>query len=93
MKNSTMKSQSNFFKNKDGKLAVWQLPNIPISVWIVSLVLSHALNGSLHTGFQALAQASLFVWAYLEATSGDSNFRKVLGVVILAVVISGFFNV
>lgn len=92
MKNTTINNQTKFFKDKDGKLVLWQLPNIPISVWIVSLILSHTLSGSLHAGFQALAQASLFTWAYLEASSGDSNFRKVLGAVILAVVISGFFN-
>lgn len=81
-----------FFKDKDGKLAIIQWPNIPLWVWIISSIALRILkHGRPHAGFAFLAGASLFAWAYLEITSGLSPFRKVLGgLVILATVLGHF---
>lgn len=81
------------FKNKDGAIIIWQNPNIPLWGWIVSSILGVILkHGAVHSGFQHLAEASLFTWAYLELRSGESIFRRVLGAIVLVSVAYGFFK-
>jgi hypothetical protein len=84
---------SKFIKDKDGKIVLWQFPNIPLAGWIlftlVELLMKH---GRIHTGFHGLAQASLFAWAYMELKMGDSIFRQTLGGFVLLGLIIGFFK-
>ena len=82
----------NFFKDKDGKIAVIQWPNVLLWTWVISSVALRILKpGRPYTGFMFLAEASIFAWAYLEITSGLSPFRRVLGALILiATVVSHF---
>lgn len=81
-----------FWRNKDGRITVWQFPNPPLIAWLVFMVLSRVMHdGRLHAGYEFLSMAALFTWAYLEITSGESYFRKMLGgVVLLVLVISRF---
>ena len=82
-----------FFKDKNGKIVIWQSPNLPLWGWIVFSVIAHLIKaGRLHTGSQSLAQAWLFTWAYLEIRQGDSTFRRILGGLVLASMIFGFFS-
>lgn len=79
-------------KDKQGKIVVWQFPNIPLIGWIVfSLLALFTKQGKLHDALHELAQATLFVWAYLELKMGDSTFRRILGGVVLLSIIIGFF--
>ncbi|MEP7204921.1 MAG: hypothetical protein ABI716_01870 [Candidatus Saccharibacteria bacterium] len=81
------------FRNKQGKLVVWQAANAPLWGWGISTVLAMLIGpGKIHDGFQLLAQAFLFVWAYLELRHGDSLFRKFLGSVIFIVIIVSLFS-
>lgn len=81
------------FKNKDGKIVIWQNPNILLWIWIlttaVDLLIKH---GSLHSSLRHLGDAALFAWAYLEIRSGESIIRRILGVIVMAVVIFSFFR-
>lgn len=78
--------------NKHGKIVVWQFPNTPLISWLLLSVLAFFIKqGKFHTGFHDLAQASLFVWAYMELRMGDSLFRRILGGVVLLSIIIGFF--
>jgi len=81
------------FKNKQGKKIVWQNPNFPLWGWILASVLGYVFkHGHVHNGFQYLGKAFLFTWAYLEIRSGESMFRRVLGIVIMASILFGFFR-
>lgn len=80
------------FKDKNGKIVVAQFPNIPLASWIFfSLIELPIKHGKAHTGLHELAQASLFVWAYLELKMGDSLFRRILGGVVLLSIALSFF--
>lgn len=80
-----------FFTNKQGKYAVVQWPNPPLYLWLISTAIAHFSEGKLHDGFSSLATAAIFTWAYLEITAGESQFRKVLGIIVLASATYGFF--
>jgi phosphoglycerol transferase MdoB-like AlkP superfamily enzyme len=74
----------NFFSDKDGKLAMWQKPNIPLICWFVFLVLSHLLPaGNWRAPSQVVSKAAIIIWALLEMYSGASPFRRVLGLIVL----------
>ena len=73
-----------FFKDKDGKVVVWQTPNIPLIACAIAFALTfvplpekwHSLVGHISFGF-------LFTWAWLETTKGSSRFRRTLGAAVL----------
>ena len=81
-----------FFYDKKGKLSIVQLPNIPLLVWIVSMLLAKITNGTIKNGFLALATTSLFTWAYLEIQAGVSPFRRTLGVIVIVLIVVHFFS-
>jgi hypothetical protein len=75
-----------FFSDKDGKLAILQAPNTLLIVWLLFLALSHILHpGHWLTLAQVVSKAAIIIWAILEVYSGASPFRRVLGIVVLAV--------
>ena len=77
-----------FFVDKDGNLAVIQMPNAPIVAWLVFLILSNIWStGSWHDLLSNLGTVSLLVWAVLEVGWGASYFRRALGLVVLCFVI------
>lgn len=81
-----------FFKDKQGKWAVAQVPNIPLILWFLLSFVAHIIKGGhAKEGFALLAHAALLTWSYLEITSGISRFRRVLGAIVLAAVSIGFF--
>jgi hypothetical protein len=81
-----------FFKNKDGKWAVVQLPNNLLLGWLFLTIIQLFITGSvLKSDVQHLASAVLFAWAYLEVIKGDSQFRQLFGGVILASIIFSYF--
>jgi hypothetical protein len=81
------------FKDKNGKIVVGQFPNIPLAAWIFFSVIDTAIkHGKIHTSLHELAQASLFVWAYLELKTGGSLFRRILGGLVLISVTLSFFQ-
>ncbi len=82
-----------FIRNKDGKVALIQVPNLPLTAWALFAILGFVVaKGTPHTGFQALSRAALFTWAYLEIRSGDSPARRTLGFIVMLMLIAGFFR-
>jgi len=81
------------FKDREGKVTIWQNPNVPLWCWVVFSVLGIVFkHGAGHTGLQRLAEASLFTWAYLEIRTGVNVFRQILGAAIMIGVVYGFFT-
>jgi hypothetical protein len=78
-------SISNLFKNKDGKIVIWQKPNIFLIGWLLFLVISKIIsNKTFKTDLNFISFVFLAVWAVLEILKGDSYFRRALGLVVLA---------
>jgi hypothetical protein len=73
-----------FFRDKNSHIVVWQTPNVLLATWII-LKLAIYLTGSgrLKSGLEFISSAALFAWAYLELTKGVSNFRRLLGLIVL----------
>lgn len=77
-----------FLKNKQGKLALIQPPNLPLTIFIVSSIIARYSHSSIQvTLFQLVATFSLVCWAYLEISHGDSQFRQVLGLTVMVLLI------
>lgn len=82
----------NFISDKNGKVVIFQPPNLPIIGWLICMIVSIILPvGFLKNGFMNLGGAFLFLWAYLEITNGVSGFRRLLGVVVLLIVVFAYF--
>lgn len=69
-----------FFKDKDGKWAIIAFPNGLLLAWVLLIVIGMLISdGELKNNLGRLNNAIIFVWAYLELTTGTSYFRRVLG--------------
>lgn len=81
-----------FFKDKNNKFVLAQMPNIPLLGWFLFMLSIHAVADQvLKTGLGFVSSAFLFTWAYLEITDGSSRARRVLGLIIMvSVVITRF---
>ena len=82
-----------FFKDKDGHIAIWQMPNVPLIGWGVTKAASMLLGkGGIGHGLDLLSAAFLFTWAYLEITSGISGFRRLFGALVIIATTIGLFT-
>jgi hypothetical protein len=80
------------FTDKQGKVVVWQKPNLPLWSWFVFMVLSKMLDShTLKTDAQYLSTVSLLIWAILEIAKGASIFRRLLGLIVLVWIIHAHF--
>jgi hypothetical protein len=81
------------FRNQHGQIVLWQTPNVPLWGWIASTVLGIIFkHTSLHSGLQNAGKAFLFTWSYLEIRTGESMFRRILGAIVMAGIVYGFFK-
>ena len=89
LSNSTIWQKFNqFFRDKAGRLTLSQTPNVPLASWLLLTVLEYFTHGQHIASYFALfAFASLFTWAYLEIRQGTSQYRKVLGSVVMLALI------
>lgn len=72
------------FRDREGKVLLAQMPNLPLIVWIVaSLLRLIYTTGKVNIGLEAIAFGSLFTWAWEELFQGVNYFRRALGVLVL----------
>lgn len=84
---------SSFFKNNDHKWTIIQFPNPLLLTWIILVIIQLFMSdSSLKSNIQHLNSALIFAWAYLEATAGDSMFRRLLGGVIIFLIVVSYFT-
>ena len=76
-----------FFKDKDGRVVIFQKPNVPIIVWAMSTVIARLTHGEMRDRFELLAFIALATWAVMEIIWGTTLFRRLLGAVVLAVML------
>lgn len=78
----------NFFTDKNGHLKIYEKPNAPIMVWFAAAVMGQLTHGDLATIFSLIATISIVIWATLEIFAGSSPFRRFMGIVIVAIVVT-----
>jgi hypothetical protein len=72
------------FRDRDGKIVIAQMPNLPILVWLVATLLQLVVpSGKIETGLNLVAFGTLFTWAWQELFEGVNYFRRSLGLVVL----------
>ncbi len=86
------KKVRDFCSDKDGNLVLAQKPNLPIVGWLVFKLASIPVSDqATKTGLETIATFFIFTWAYLEVVEGDSNFRRLLGVVLITLLVTNIF--
>ncbi|OGL30887.1 hypothetical protein A3F37_00400 [Candidatus Saccharibacteria bacterium RIFCSPHIGHO2_12_FULL_41_12] len=65
----------------------FQVPNLPLIVWFVALLLARVTAGQWHALFSVVSFGALFTWAWLEIFHGTNMFRRILGVVVMSLTI------
>jgi hypothetical protein len=80
-----------FVDEDTGRVAVVQMPNAPLWVFLVATALRLLLHpsGTVGTVLSVVSGAALVVWAVLEIARGDSLFRRLLGGVVLVALVLG----
>jgi hypothetical protein len=81
-----------FVNRRTGGVTVAQWPNVALSVFI-ALSVARRLNiakGTPQTSLRLLSAVAILVWAADELIRGVNPFRKILGLGVLLVTISGF---
>jgi hypothetical protein len=72
------------FCDRNGKIVMAQMPNLPIIVWAVASLLKMIFStGKINTGLDFIAFGSLFTWAWRELFQGVNYFRRTLGLIVL----------
>ncbi|MFJ1269161.1 hypothetical protein ACD661_11390 [Legionella lytica] len=78
----------NFFKDKNGRIVILQIPNGPLIAWFIFTILNLLLAGwhsQITYIFHMLSFGFIFTWAWLELTSGVNYFRRTLGLIVLII--------
>jgi hypothetical protein len=60
-----------------------QVPNAPLIVGLLALLIASALRGDAHSVALAVAYLGLAIWAYLELLDGANLVRRLLGLVVV----------
>lgn len=81
------------FCDSNGTIVIAQFPNTPLILWFVlSIVRLYPWPAQFDAGLGTVANAFLFVWAYLEITSGVNYFRRALGAIIMVFMMVSYFS-
>ena len=73
-------------KDKNGRITLWQSPNLPIIVWAGAVVASKLISsGKAHQASVLIAFGAIFTWAWMECFNGVNYFRRAIGFIVLAV--------
>jgi hypothetical protein len=79
-----------FFKDKQGRIVLFQAPNSPLICWFILVILDFFWSSNqpkIHYLFHMLRFGFIFTWAWLEITSGVNYFRRALGLLVLILAI------
>jgi hypothetical protein len=81
------------WKDKEGRFAVWQMPNIWLIAWAVVTTVSIFLGrGKVSDVFFWVGSGLLVIWSLLEIFKGDCYFRRLLGLIVLAFAVASMLN-
>lgn len=74
------------FKDNQGRVVLGQFPNLSLMSFVLfSITTRFFRSGSAGSFCKVMAFGSLFVWSWLEITSGVNYFRRALGLGVMIV--------
>ena len=72
------------FRDSNGQIAIAQMPNLPILVWVGAVLLKLIFtSGQTYLLLDTIAFGTLFTWAWEELFQGVNYFRRGLGLLVL----------
>ena len=72
------------FRDSDGQIAIAQMPNLPILVWVGAVLLKLVFtSGQTYLLLDTISFGTLFTWAWEELFQGVNYFRRGLGLLVL----------
>ena len=71
------------WRNKNGRVVIWQAPNMWLIGWALFVTLSLLFTSRLADIFSWIGSASLIIWAVLEILKGVNYLRRALGLLVL----------
>lgn len=74
---------SKTWRNRQGRVVIWQTPNLALIAWAGLTVFSLMVNGRLADILSWLGLAALVIWSLLEIFRGANYFRRALGLLVL----------
>lgn len=76
------------FLDKQGRITLWQNPNLPLIIWVVTIVLTKLLPDGLFADLASiLSFGAIFTWAWLEIFEGVNYFRRFLGAIVMVLAV------
>jgi hypothetical protein len=88
----TMDLWDKVWKDKNGKVVVWQNPNAWLIAWAVIDVASLLTNGGISNVLWWIGTIDLGIWSLLEIVLGVNYFRRALGVLVFLLVVATSFK-
>lgn len=76
-----------FWKDHEGRVKLWQTPNIWLIGWAVLTTISLLFTGSVATVFSWAGLILLAIWCLLEIFKGINGFRRLVGLLVAAFVV------
>ena len=80
------------WKDRRGKVVMWQTPNAWLISWAGFTVVSLFLNGHTADVFSWAASAALVIWSLLEIFRGINYYRRLLGIAVLAYAVASLLK-
>ncbi len=81
------------WRDNDGKVVLWQMPNIWLAVWLVAVLAGFFISkGKLASVIHWIGSGALIIWALLEIFRGVNYFRRALGTVVLLVTVASIIK-
>ncbi len=71
------------WKDRGGKVVIWQTPNVWLITWAMFTCLSLFFTGGAGDVASWIASAALVIWSILEVLMGADYFRRALGLAVL----------
>ena len=71
------------WKDKKGRVVIWQMPNAYLWAWLGLTALSLFFTGTMANVLTGTGSVVLIGWSILEITKGVNYFRRALGLVVL----------
>lgn len=68
------------FRDREGNIVIFQMPNLPLLVGVTGLILQFIIPaGKVHIGLDLITFGALFTWSWQEFFGGVNYFRRSLG--------------
>lgn len=80
------------WKDRRGRVVIWQTPNAWLIAWAGLTTLSLTFGGRLADIMSWSGSGALIIWSLLEILKGTNYFRRVLGLLVLAFAVASLLN-